>query len=402
MRISDIRVDAIEIAMANPDVVGIWTRQSGERAHFRIGPLDELTPLIDELRAELRDPMSISSGRTPKLRAFAEEWGQKFLPPTFADDIPDVLVIISHGQSHDLPFHLIRIALPGGNDRPPLGVLSGVTYAGSRSLFIRNVERNPLRQRNLSEWTFDEADAASKPPVSRSFMAGGVDVLADMDEQFREICQRLAEKFEGERVLFTDPRYPFSRTAIKAAFRREPSPSVVCVVAHGWVDEKNHRMSGLLLARDQFGLALRAIPLHGGRYFDFRDLPLRRLPGQLTTTRETEVFTAAELEVDAEIDCELVMLLGCSAGWGRVLQGDEPASLAETWLKIGAASVVAPMWDAPLQAVRVWSDEYLDGWTRLGMPKALAMRHAMRQLYDGGLRDSPERLGVMILKGDWL
>jgi CHAT domain-containing protein len=85
-----------------------------------------------------------------------------------------------------------------------------------------------------------------------------------------------------------------------------------------------------------------------------------------------------------------------------VLQGDEPASLAETWLKIGAASVVAPLWDAPIAAVRAWTIEFLHAWTQLDMPKALALRYAMRKMNEGSFQSAPERLGVMTLRGDWL
>ncbi len=402
MRVADVRVSALELVVAVPDVVGVWTRSSGERVHFTVGTVDELIPRIDALRGELRDPMSISTGRTPRLREFIASWGCRFLPPGLAEDMPDVLVIVPHGATHDLPLHLVRVAAPTGDRESPLGVMAGVTYASSRSLFLRTVDRNPARQYDLKAWRCDEVDAPEGQPPPRSIMASGVDVLGSLDEEFRALCQSVIEGFDGQRVLFLDPDFPRGRDSIKAAFRREPAPAVVCVMAHGWIDDDNHRMSGLLVERNVWGLALRPIPLHGGRYFDFRDLPLRRVPHQLSTVKETEVFTAAELEVDVETSCELVMLLGCSAGWGRVLQGDEPASLAETWLKIGAASAVAPMWDAPIDAVRLWAEAFVEGWTRQGMPKALAMRHAMRRMYGGACRDNPERLGVMTLRGDWL
>ena len=229
-------------------------------------------------------------------------------------------------------------------------------------------------------------------------MSGGVDVIGDLDREFAATCQLVADQFRGERTVFLNGSFPYSRTNVKAALRGETTPSM----AHGWVDDDNHRMSGLLVERDWGGVALRPIPLHGGRYFDFRDLPLRRPPHQIKTIKEIEVFTAAELEVDAQIACELVMLLGCSAGWGRVLQGDEPASLAETWLKIGAASVVAPLWDAPIAAVRAWTAEFLHAWTQLDLPKALAQRYAMQKMNEGSFGSAPERLGVMTLRGDWL
>mgnify|MGYP006306330013 CR=1 FL=1 len=115
-----------------------------------------------------------------------------------------------------------------------------------------------------------------------------------------------------------------------------------------------------------------------------------------------EVLTAAELEIDASLRTHLAVLLGCSAGWARVLQGDEPASLAETFLHIGAPSVVAPLWDSDVEAAREWMDHFCTAWMENGLPKALAAREAVRRMLDGQFAESPERMGVMALRGDWL
>ena len=366
----------------------MWTLPAGGRERFRVGATADLVPRIDALRAELRNPMAIAAGDVPQLQAFVADWGAAFIAPLSEQEMPDVLVIVPHGPTHDLPFHLVDV------QEQPLGARVGVSYASSRSLFIRSVDRNPARQR----------EPAQSGAGHRSVMSGGTDIIGGLDDEFEAICRLVADRFSGERTLFLSGKFPYSRTAVKAAVRssKRPAPSVLCVMAHGWIDDDNHRMSGLLVDRDPMGVSLRAIPLHGGRYFDFRDLPLRRPPARLKAVKECEVLTAAELEIDAQIDCELVMLLGCSAGWGRVLQGDEPASLAETWLKIGAASVVAPLWDAPIAAVREWTDAFLHAWTTLDLPKALAHRHATQRLMQGAFRDAPERLGVMTLRGDWL
>ncbi|MDO8654151.1 MAG: CHAT domain-containing protein [Undibacterium sp.] len=399
--VSDIKVAALEFAVTARDVTGIWTGSNGVRERFWVGSSTDLIPKIDALRSELRDPMLISTGETLRLREFKASWGRSFLPPMRMEDLPDVLVVVPHGPTHDLPIHLIDISAHDSDTDYPLGVLIGITYASSRSLFMRTVSRNPARRRDLNQWHWGESEPPDGQIPVRSVMSGGVDVLGSQDEEFQEICRLVAERFSGERTIFLDREFPYSRSTVKAALRHEAPLSVLCVMAHGWVDDVNHRMSGLLVERD-LGVSMRAIPMHGGRYFDFRDLPLRRAPRQIKSIKDVEVLTAAELEVDAKIACELVMLLACSAGWGRVLQGDEPASLAETWLKIGAASVAAPLWDAPIAAVHMWTNEFLNAWTRLDMPKSLAMRYAMKRMHEGIFRDAPERLGVMTLRGDWL
>lgn len=382
-KVADLKVAALQYVAGAQHFSGLWTPPEGQDERFDIGPTRELVPLIDSLRVELRDPMCISSGTVPRLREFAMDWGRRFLPDALRRNPPDILVIVPHGEVHDLPLHLVRI-----NAETPLGARSGIAYASSRALFIRAAERNPARRRDVA--------------TERSLMAGGADVISELENAFLALCEMAAVHFSERATLFGTDGFGYTRNALKAAFRAKDPPSVVCAVAHGWIDPQNHRMSGLLVRRDTMGQVLRPILLHGGRYFDFRDMPLRAVPPDLPIRAEAEILTAAELEIDAATDCELALLLGCSAGSGRVLQGDEPASLAETWLKIGAASVAAPMWDSPLDAVREWLPGFLDAWVGRGLPKALAMREAMRRTLRGGEFDGPERLGVMVLRGDWL
>jgi CHAT domain-containing protein len=153
---------------------------------------------------------------------------------------------------------------------------------------------------------------------------------------------------------------------------------------------------------DTMGTSRRSIPLHGGRYFDFGDQPLRRFPSDVRVACRSEVLTLAELEVDGHVDTRLVALLACSTGRGRVLQGDEPASLAESFLHIGAPSVLAPMWDSAYDATRAWAEHFFDAWVKRGRPKALAARDATKAMADGPYANQPERLGALALRGDWL
>ena len=107
--VSDLRVAALEFAVTSSELAGMWTAPSGAREHFQIGTTRDLLPRVDALRSELRDPMAIANGATPRLREFAAGWGRSFLPPALAADMPDVLVIVPHAQTHDLPIHVIRL-----------------------------------------------------------------------------------------------------------------------------------------------------------------------------------------------------------------------------------------------------------------------------------------------------
>ena len=327
--------------------------------------------------------MAVARGRVPRLREFSEGWGRELLPGAAVES--DVVVVVPHAFLHDVPLHLVRVG-PAGEW---FGALVGVSYSSSRSLFVRCAKRNSARRQGAHV---------------NSFTGGGTDVLSGNNEPFRELVRSVAGSFDADDVLLHGENWPhiYTRSALKAAFRAEEPFDVVCVAAHGYTDPINHRMSGLMVEHDTHGLGSRKIPLHGGRYFDFRDLPLRRVPGTIRPATRTDVLTAAELEVDGHIDTQLVVLLACSTGWGRVLEGDEPASLAESFLHIGAPSVVAPMWDSDYDASRAWVQGFFDAWVDQGHPKALATRDVMQQMQEGPHADRPERIGALALRGDWL
>ncbi len=395
MNVGDLRVGAVEYAVTRESVSAVWHDPSGSTDHQVMGPTARILSRVDELREELRDTMAVARGRVPRLREFAEAWGLDLLPEGLTRSMPDVVVVVPHTFLHDVPLHVVR-AGPMGEE---LGAVVGLSYASSRSLFVRCAGRNPARARDPAAWTFPAEPAGDGGP--RSLIGGAADVLTGDHEPFRALARSLSSFFDGGTVTLFDGPGPYSRAAVKAAFRREPF-DVLCVVAHGYTDPINHRMSGLMVELDTGGLVKRAIPLHGGRYFDFRDLPLRRFPAAVRTASRAEVLTAAELEVDGRIDTQLVVLLACSTGWGRVMQGDEPASLAESFLHIGAPSVLAPMWDSDYEPTREWVHRFCQGWVELGYPKALAARHAAREMRDGSYADHPERLGALALRGDWL
>ena len=378
MTTAGLRVGAIEYLVDRESIHAVWHDADGVSHRLVVGATRRFLDLVDALREELRSTMAVARGKVPRLREFAAGWGRELLPEGAVD--ADVLVVVPHAFLHDVPLHLVQVQ---GEE---LGARVGISYASSRSLFVRCAGRNPAR---------------AAPARPRWFVGGGADVQTGDNGPFRGLAGSIADLFEPDDVLQFRGEEPYSRAAVKAAFRRD-EVDVLCVVAHGYTDPVNHRMSGLMVELDTFGIMSRAIPLHGGRYFDFRDLPLRRFPAAVLTASRAEILTAAELEVDGHLDAQLVVLLACSTGWGRVLDGDEPASLAESFLHIGAPSVLAPMWDSDYEPTREWAHRFFEAWVKDGKPKALAARHATRELRNGPWADRPERLGAMALRGDWL
>lgn len=385
--IGPLRVAALVYQVSAERIGVTYLAPDGDREDQWLADVASVLPGLDELRAELNDGMALARGRVPRLRDFGSDWGRTLLPEVVLADPPDVLVVVPHAILHDVPLHLVR----GADGGPPLGCRTGVSYASSMSLFARCAARNPARSQDPTMW----------PPPSprpRTLAAGGADQLTGREGMFRAVPLMLADLFSGTDLIDRQPP-GMTRRTVKDAVAAEPD--VLMLVAHGIVDRSDHRMSGLLL-HEQQDAGWWGIELAPGRMAEFRDLSLVDAPGVAIRGEPAELLTASELEINANLHSELVVLLACSAGSGQVLEGDEPASLAETMLRLGAVSAVAALWDTDFAATRDWVAAFFAAWLNWGYPKALAARHAMRQLYARVGGERPDLCGALTVRGDWV
>ena len=270
MKASELNVAALTYVVTEEMIAGLHIAAGRAPIRFEVGAPAELFPRIEALRDELRSPRILARGAVPRLREFASEWGRLLVPDAVLASLPDVLLIVPHAALHDLPIHLVNV----GDPPAPLGTRAGIAYASSQTLFLRCVSRNPARKRDPRRWTFDEDRAPRGHTRPRRMLGGGADVHTGRHEDYLALVEQLVPFVDAKKSTVFDTGLPFSRDSVKAAWRAKPAAAVVCVAAPGYVDPENHRMSGLMLQRGS-GIAVRAIPLHGGRYFDFRDLPLR-------------------------------------------------------------------------------------------------------------------------------
>lgn len=369
--------------LVTPEGVCAVVLDGPEQASFVLGP-PSLLLRLDELREELRDPMALARGRVPQLSEFTQGWGRRLVPAPLLADPPDVLVVVPHSLLHDLPLHLVLC-----DDGEPLGVHSGITYSSSASMFPRSASRNPARMPGTAG--------------ARSVFAAGSDLVSVGPDRFAELAQGLARGFGDEPV--PGGVAPVSRSELKFRLRNAGYRDLVCLVVHGYLAPDDHRLSGLVLAggnhlvRSFGAMQTNADDARANPSAWIVDVPLRMLPAP-TRDQPAEVLTLQEMEAEEDLETELVILAGCSAGLGDLLVGDRSASIAEICLDLGAPSVLAPMWDVDLATADRWLDTFLEAWAQDGQPKAFAARTAMRALRHDGL--GPERTGAFALRGDWL
>jgi CHAT domain-containing protein len=347
---------------------GAWT-------WTRLAPARDLLAPAAGLRDELADTMAVALRRLPRLDEFTRTWGRQLIPAGLLADPPDVLVLVPHGLLHQLPLHLVR-----ADDGRALACRAGIAYSSSLALFCRTATRNHTR---FTSWD-----------TTRPAAGGGTDVLGDADTRFRRLAADVLAQFPQAAPDKVMTR-PFGRVAAKRALE-DFRNAVLCIVTHGFADPDQHRDSGLLVDA-QDAVAYRELRLYGAKWTAL-DLPLRDLPDRPPIRRPAEVLTLADLELLAPTEAHLTFLVACSAGASAVLQGDEPASLAEALLRLGSGGVVAPMWDCDYDLATAWTRTFLRAWAGGKAPKALAARAAFRALGDG---TDPAALGPLHLRGDW-
>ncbi|MCW3474594.1 CHAT domain-containing protein [Limobrevibacterium gyesilva] len=395
MRVAEIRVGALQYYVGAEHVHALLIDQDGRTQTFVLAAWDDVFPRIDRFMEKIERGSFSAAGAPAEFRAFSREWGRTLLPPAAALGRFDVLVILPHYVLHGLPFHTIWIEEEGQY----LGTARGVTYCSSATLFTRCVDRNIARRSNLAEWAFalDGGGATGAPQAPRRCLGIGADILGGMTAEYRHVAEEFARGF-AEPVTFPDA----TRAMIKNRLNRAEPWEALCIVCHGHYDDDISDNSGLLLDRDAMGITVRPIFLHRGRYFDFRDLPFTYLPSAIAPSRDGELMTVGELKVDCLTDAQLVALFGCSTGAGQVESGDDFNSMAYQWLKIGAASTLANLWEVDIAFLRRWSPVFLDNWLTRRQPKAIAWRQALRTVLDSDLQQDPYEWGAITLFGDWL
>lgn len=410
VNVADLRVDALVYGVSARSAWYIWISGSSRRRYgLQHG---QILGQVDALRNELLNGRAFASPSPPaSLQSFSEHWGPALIPKDLMADPPDVLVVVPNAFLHDLPFHLVLNA-----EGLPLGSQMGICYASSMSLFAQCTRRNPARHLDPRSWPIPYLDRGFLPAESVGgaepylVAGGGTDVLGGNPEFATLLSDLVAslgiKVLNGTRTIATTP---LDRPRLKALItdpNRKQFLDLLCITAHGHIDGISNRYSGLMVseANETPIPGLRREPSSlsffiGDHLYLIDDLPLR--PVSLITGREGSVLTSAELELAGDIEASLVALLACYAGAGELVQGDEPVSLAETFLRMGAASVLAPMWPAHRTAAKIWLREFLKAWLMFGLPKALASRYATAYMNSDSDFRSLE-WGSIALRGDWL
>jgi len=238
------------------------------------------------------------------------------------------------------------------------------------------------------------------------YLVVGVDALGHGDEEWKQVVLRLIAEAglpveTGENVLV--PASSFRELLTVLLERR--SYEFAIIAAHGYHDALDAGGTGLLVRRSTDLMLVRKVSVLGatadqdGVPYHFQDMPARELPPELTPTIPSDMITVRDLERIGHIQCPLVAVLGCQTGNPTLNAGDQPLNMAEVMLRIGAASVIAPMWDVKMRAVEKWMRSFLRTWKQDGQSRGEAARQASIARRDEGA--SLHDIGCLVLHGDW-
>jgi hypothetical protein len=390
----------------------------GRREVFQLARFAEIYRLIESLTASLKSAPLGGSDRG--LESFSHDWGARLLPPIGVLERFDVLVVIPHYCLHQLPLHVVRVRERGEF----LGTMFGLVYNTSTTMFRHCVNRNAARLSDLSQWRFslDERGRPRGAPAAPRRCAGiGVDVVGNLTPDYRKLANDFASHFAEPKTQFeiVKVRMPGERRAPFTAFGpAQPvdiSPTrlikmglgpedweAVCLVCHGYHDDRRSQGSGLLLEKAELGV-WRPIKLHRGEFvLDFRDKPFQEVPSHIRTRCEAEILTQAELSVECQTNAQLVALYGCHTAAGEISSAQAFNSVAYQWLKTGAASIIANAWEVDIELLSRLNPLFLKHWLVYRQPKAIALREAARRLLAEDSALPLARWGTIALFGDWL
>jgi hypothetical protein len=397
MRVNDIKVGALIYMVGIERVFVRHLKPDGRPQDFVAGSTRELIPKIYNVLEVLSAPFALQD-RERVLQEFSSEWGRVLLPPVGWQHALDVLVIVPHHCLHGLPIHAIR-AEPDGN---PIATELGVTYCTSATLFQRCVDRNPVRGAQLENWDLQDPATAPKPP--HHCVGLGTDVCTDKHDHYQSLAASFATRFaehEGPSI----PRTELKRGCRVLHDDIQRRWSVACFVCHGYVDESAPDNSGLLIeGLPEGAIDRRLIQVSDKVSLSFRDMPFRDLPFEIGARRDSraEILTIRELQLDISTDAELVALFGCSTGAGQILDADDVESMSFHWLKAGAVSTIANLWELDIRFISRWVPHFLDGWIERRVPKAFAWREANRAVLSERPEEPISVYAGLHLSGDWL
>jgi CHAT domain-containing protein len=285
------------------------------------------------------------------------------------------LTIIPDGPLHYLPFEALLTKRPTDTTpdfarMPYLITEFEIAYQPSATvLSAKAAEEKPVRPEKgfigFAPVFNDQeknkvlgADAFAVTTRSIRFDGQSYGALPQSEREVKTIAKLFEDNSSPARVYL-------HKSATESAIKEESAGSVVHVASHGFINEKNPKLSGLLFAKEN----------------DLED-------GVLYTG---EIYNMS-------LNAELVVLSACESGLGKVVRGEGILGLTRGFLYAGARNVVVSLWQV---ADKFTADLMIAFYRNLinGQPLASALRNAKLGIIKGGEHAYPLEWSPFVVIG---
>lgn len=290
------------------------------------------------------------------------------------------LLIIPDGVLHHLPFEALLTKRPTGTSPdfarlPYLISEYDISYAMSASLLAGTSERHA--ERNTGFAGFAPVFADRQPPVeaiepeqpepkadyaitTRAIRLEGKTYpsLPESEREVREIA-RLFDARGARSNAYLHQR------AVKSELKRVPQLASLHIASHGFIDEKQPKLSGILFARE----------------------------GE----EESSVLYSGEI-YNLELNADLVVLSACESGLGKVVRGEGILGLTRGFLYAGARNIVVSLWQVADKSTADLMVEFYKGVLK-GQPYSASLRNAKLALIKAGTYAYPLEWAPFVLVG---
>ena len=359
---------------------------------------DHIETQAKELRELLMAPVAVEGetfeARQKRLAAMEEQYWTKatsFSNMLLGQVAPNLgtarLLIVPDGELQYLPFNALPI--PFRNDRTPLLAEHEITFQPSASalskLKSRSIQEPDKGLAIFADPVFgsdDQRFAAIHKDAAPSYLAQDTQMtqaLRDVNSNWANgnIPRLVASRNEANGIVAVIPTadnlkaidFEANKQVVMAANLSQYR--LIHFATHGFLDNKNPELSGLLLSRiDEDG-------------------------------RPKDAFLRLDDIYNLKLNADLVVLSACNSGLGKDVRGEGIVGLVHGFMYAGTSRVVASLWKVDDDATAELMVHFYEEMFRARQSPAAALRTAQLAMWQQRRWHAPYYWAAFVLQGDY-
>lgn len=289
------------------------------------------------------------------------------------------LIIIPDGKLHLFP--AAALPLPFAETDAPILATNEAVYESSLDSFCRLGENGKRNRAGKDLLVFSDPVFSADDSRLTKNRNGDVESETPTNSRFSQSLTNLPRLFasgeEGNAVAgffnasTADVFSGFSATRERALNPEISNYKIIHFATHGLADRERPELSGVALS---------------GFDENFQKL---------------EQVVALEDIYKLNLNADLVVLSACRTGVGKETDGNGMQSLADSFLRVGAKTVVSSLWKIDDQATKILMSEFYRGLTEEKLTASKALRQAQIKMSNHPQFNSPFYWAAFTVKGEY-